>query len=43
MVYQNIESDATSKVEAAYSSKYICLWNAEVKQSFEKICNWGYT
>jgi hypothetical protein len=40
---QNLECDVTSKVEAAYSSKYIYPWKAEMKQSFEKIYNWGYT
>jgi hypothetical protein len=43
MIYQNIGCDATSNVEAAYSSKYIYRWKAEMKQSFEKIYNWVYT
>jgi len=34
--------DATSNVEGANSSRYIYLWKAEMKQSFEKIYNWEY-
>lgn len=39
---RNIGCDATSNVEAAYSSKFIYLWKAEMKQSFEKFYIWGY-
>jgi hypothetical protein len=39
---RNIGCDATSNVEAAYSSKFIYLWKAEMKQTFEKIYICGY-